>query len=109
VTFATLHAHAGGLPRSHLEKYEMKSIVPGLRLLGGTACMLLLVAASPSPGAAQSLAGQPCDTKGAQEERIVEIEGEAFRVTYTCIGHPPKLHWLSGRKKPVEGEDTLRR
>jgi hypothetical protein len=70
--------------------------------------VLLLAAASPSPIAAQSLADKPCETRGAQEERIVEIQGEAYRVTYTCIGHPPELHWLAGRFKRLEGEDTLR-
>jgi hypothetical protein len=87
----------------------MTSIASGRSLLGGAAGVLLLLAASSSSGAAQSLADKPCETRGAQEERIVDIQGEAFRVTYTCIGHPPKLHWLAGHRTPVNGNDTLRR
>jgi hypothetical protein len=87
----------------------MTSIASGLARRGGAACVLLLVVANPSPSAAQSLADQPCETKGAQETRVVEIQGEAFRVTYTCIGHPPKLHWLASHMTPVDGPDKLRR
>jgi hypothetical protein len=104
---ATSRGRAASSPCSPPEEFKMTSFASGRSLLGGTASVLLILAAGPS--VAQSLANKPCETKGAQEERIVDIEGQAFRVTYACIGHPPKLHWLSAHKTPVNGRDTLRR